>query len=138
MTDHTAPVRVSDAPTDMTHWHHALMEPPEIERDEPVLFGPHRPTMIQAKSDLLPVIFMVASGPTAPMADQHTTNAKLATQWLCGDNMTMTVEGYHFAVLECDGSCQGTYTGFQRAVHDLRRMNNRDTTPRIDQNEKGN
>ncbi|MEG8183654.1 hypothetical protein [Nocardia terpenica] len=84
-------------------------------------------TVIAAKSELLPVILAVAAGPVVSLADLHRKSAELATQWLCSEDKGMTVAGYFFAVLECDGNCKVTYAAFQRMVQDLWRETGRRT-----------
>ncbi|WP_280330772.1 hypothetical protein [Nocardia wallacei] len=93
------------------------MEPAD-EKGGQFRFNPEPKTVIEAKSELLPTILLVAAGPVVVLPDLHRKSAELATQWLCCDNTAMTVAGYYFAVLECDGNCHATYTAFQSMIQE--------------------
>ncbi|MFF0494745.1 hypothetical protein ACFYTQ_37495 [Nocardia sp. NPDC004068] len=109
------------------HWHHACMEPPADNSGGKFRFNPEPKTLIEAKSELLPLILIISAGPVASLPDLHYESAALATRWLCGEDKAMTVAGYFFAVLECDGNCEVTYAAFQRMVQDFWREAGRST-----------
>ncbi|NQE86710.1 hypothetical protein [Nocardia terpenica] len=103
------------------------MEPPEGDKGGHFKFSPEPKTVIEAKSELLPIILSVVAGRVVSLSDFHRKSAELATQWLCSEDKGMTVAGYLFAVLECDGNCRVTYAAFQRMVQELWRKAGRST-----------
>jgi hypothetical protein len=104
------------------------MEPPEDDKGGSFKFNPEPRTLVAAKSAVLPIILLIDIGPVVSLADMCYRNAKLATEWLCGDGPALKVAGYLFAVLECAGDCEVTYGRFQHTIQEMWRNEGRETT----------